>query len=182
MVVVSRSIHIKAPLERVFALLCDPAARSRLNPLANPIRAEVESHGPLGRGTVCHFRLQIGNRIVDYRTRITEFEPNWRIVSVSDSAIPFETRLEVYRENGGTRLTHTERFEPTDEMLAQVEPNGTLKRAVSLAYRLTRFLGAEEADRLRVRQEEMLGRRLEGNLEHWLTAIKQHLEGSGPTR
>ena len=29
MVVVSGSIHINAPVERVFDLMCDPAARSR---------------------------------------------------------------------------------------------------------------------------------------------------------
>ena len=40
---VSRNIHIAAPVERVFALMCDPAARTRLNPQATPLRVEIEN-------------------------------------------------------------------------------------------------------------------------------------------
>jgi uncharacterized protein YndB with AHSA1/START domain len=178
MVVVSRSIHIEAPPGRVFALLADPAGRARLNPQAKVIRVELESGAPLRRGSVCHFRLQFADRIADYRTCVTEFVPGERIVTVSDSAVPFETRLEAEPEATGTRLTQTESFEPTEEMLSRTEPDSALRRAVSFAFRLFQALGAEEAQRLRERQEENLRRRLEENLDRWLSAIKRHLEGA----
>ena len=85
MVVVSRHIHIDAPVDRVFALMANPAARAALNPFVTPIRVETEDNQPLHVGSVCHLRLQTGNRIVDYRTHVREFEPNRCIVSVSDS-------------------------------------------------------------------------------------------------
>ena len=47
MVVVSRSIQIQAPVARVFALMADPAAKAALHPLVQPIRVEIEDHGPL---------------------------------------------------------------------------------------------------------------------------------------
>jgi len=108
MLTVSRSIHIDAPVERVFALMADPLARSRLHPDAEPIRVEIEGGGPLRAGGVVHFRLQIGNRIADYRTRVRELDPARRIVSLSDSAVPFEVRIETEPEDRGTRLTQTE--------------------------------------------------------------------------
>ncbi len=176
MVVVTRSIHIAAPVERVFALMADPAARARLNPHSRPIRVEIEHGGPLRLGAVCHFRLQLGGRIVDYRTRVREFEPSRRIVSVSDTDIPFEIRIETVPEGSGTRLTQTERFEPDDDTLRAQLPddlNGTVLR---LAYAVALLLDAEWARRLRRQQEEMVEAALGERLEQWLAAIKQALE------
>jgi len=99
---VSRNIHIAAPVERVFALMCDPVARARLNPQVTPLRVEIENDTCLHEGSVCHFRIQLGQRIVDYRTRVREFVPQRRIVSVSDTAVPFEVIIETAAENDGT--------------------------------------------------------------------------------
>jgi uncharacterized protein YndB with AHSA1/START domain len=184
-VIVARSIRIAAPRERVFALLADPLQRSRLNPTATPIRVEIESAPddptpaapePLRLGSVCHFRLQVNGHIVDYRMRVVEFEPNRRIVSLSDSAVPFETHLEILAEDGGTRLTHTERFEPSDEMLSGAEADNRYERALDFAYGMIALVDSDAARALRERREERLARQLEANLERWLEAIRWHLE------
>ncbi len=176
MIVVSRDIHINAPVERVFALMADPAVKARLNPHDTPLRVEIEGDGHPRLGSVCHFRLQSGGRIVDYRTRVHEFEPNRLIVSVSDSAVPFEIRVETIAETGGTRLIQTECFEPTEEMLCRTLPETPANAVMEKIYRLLPFLDPEYAARVRRGREEMLVQKLGENLERWLVAIKQHLE------
>jgi carbon monoxide dehydrogenase subunit G len=178
MVVVSRSIHINAPVEHVFALMSDPAARSRLNPDIQPIRVEIESGSPLCQDSVCHFRLQVSGRIADYRTRVTEFVPGLRIVSVSDSAVPFEVSIETEPENGGTRLTQTERFEASEDMLDLAVADRATQRVLGFAYRLYLAFDTDAALRLKLREEELLIRKLEARLDRWLAAIQRHLESS----
>ncbi len=180
MVVVSRTIHVNAPVERVFALMADPAARSRLSPHAQPIRVEIEDGGPLRLGSVCHFRMQLGNRIVDYHTQVREFEPNRLIVSVSDTAIPFEIRITTLPEDGGTRLTQTESFEPDEATLRAQLPDDLNTAILRFAYAIALFVDAEWARRLRRRQEEIVEAALGERLECWLAAIKHALEGSSP--
>jgi uncharacterized protein YndB with AHSA1/START domain len=178
MVVVSRSIHIDAPVARVFALATDPAARSALNPGAVPIRVEAEDGGPVRVGTVWHFRLQLENRIVDYRTRVLAFEANRRIVSLSDSGVPFEVTLETVPEDGGTRLTQTERFEAPESALRTALPQTAETAVLDLAYRLALFLDLEAAQRMRARREALLAELLGAKLDRWLAAIRDHLEQS----
>lgn len=172
--IVSRSIHIDAPVERVFALVADPLERARLNPDAAPIRIEIENESPLRLGSICHYRLQVGRRIVDYRTRVREFVPNRRIASVSDSAIPIDLVIDTEEVDGGTRLTQTEVFEPSDEMLLESAPaNEPLRRFEWLLP----FLDLDYAGRVRRRREELLQEHLENRLDVWLAAIKRRLEG-----
>lgn len=176
MVIVKRSVRINAPIERVFALVADPAARSALSPTAQPIRVEVEGGQPLGPGSICHFRLQSGNRILDYRTCVEEFEPLRRIVSVSDSTIPFRVRLETESDADGTRLTQTESFEPTDAQLEAALPRNPLNQVLRLAYRMMLWADFDSARRLREEQEKALARSLEPAMDRWLAAIKTRLE------
>jgi hypothetical protein len=176
MITVSRNVFIETPVERVFALMADPAARSALSPHAKPIQADIEGGESLHVGSVCHFRLQMDNRIVDYHTRVREFSRNRLIVSVSDTAVPFQIRLETRPEGEGTRLTHTEQFEPTDEILRQALPPTLANLVLEKIYWLLPFLDTEYAARIQSEREEALANRLEENLERWLAAIKRHLE------
>lgn len=176
MVVVSRSVHIHAPVEQVFALMANPAARAALNPFVTPIRVETEDQQPLHVGSVCHFRMEIDHRIVDYRTRVREFETNRRIVSVSDSAVPFEIRLETHPEGDGTRLTQVESFEPSQEMLSELGKSERVRWLMRVLAPLMAFIDTDYALRVRRRQEELLEQRLAGNLDRWLEAIRAHLE------
>lgn len=176
MIVVSRSIHIRAPVERVFAFMADPVARSALAPHARPLLVGIEGGGPLRMGSVCHFRLQMNGRILDYRTRVRELVPDQRIVSISDSEVPFEIVLETTADRDGTRLTQTERFEPTEEMLQQALPPSPSNTAMEKIYQWLPFLDPEYAARVRHGRERMLARQLEENMEQWLAAIKRRLE------
>ena len=178
MIVVSRSIHIRAPVERVFALMADPVARSALSPHTHPLAVRIEGGGPLRAGSVCHFRLQMNDRILDYRMRVREFVSNQRIVSISDSEVPFEITLETMADRDGTRLTQTERFEPTEEMLRQALQQTPSSAAMEKIYQWLPFLDPEYATRVHSGREQMLAQQLEGNMEQWLTAIKQHLEAA----
>jgi hypothetical protein len=176
MVVVSGSIYIRAPVERAFALMCDPAARSRLQPDVKPLQVEIEGGGPLAVGRSCRFRLEIEGRIVDYRTRVTEFEPNRLLLTMSDSAVPFETRIETRPESDGTRLTQTERFEPTDEMLIETAESETSRNFLSWLEPILPLVDVDYARSVRKRQELELTHELEEKLGRWLLAVKRELE------
>jgi uncharacterized protein YndB with AHSA1/START domain len=175
---VSRHIHIAAPVERVFALMCDPAARAQLNPLVTPLRVEIENDSWLHQGSICYFRVQIGQRILDYRTRVQEFVPQQRIVSISDTAVPFEVAIETVADNGGTRLTQTERFEPTEDMLLAAG-DGAGSRLARLVQRTLSWIDSDYAVSERERQEQRLRDKLEANLAEWLNSIRLHLEAAG---
>lgn len=173
---VSRDTHVAAPVERVFQLVTDPALRAELNPEATPLR--VEADAPLHVGSVCHYRLQFGAHIVDYRMRVTELQPNRRLVSVSeDSDVRFEVAIELRPEADGTRLLQTERFEPSTGMLEAALPqgDGTLPGHVEQALL---FLDEDRALSLRQRQEDALRAALEDKLDYWLSAIKAQVERS----
>ena len=173
MVVVSRQVHIKAPVPRVFALIADPLARARLNPEVSPIDVRVEGDGPMAVGSRIHFQLKSGDRMMDYRAEVREFVPERRIVTVAQTKIPFEVRLETSAENGGTRLTQTESFEPSEDMLqAELTP---VSRLAWLRYALALF-GGDPLEQQRAEQEQLLAKRLGEKLESWLAAIKRELE------
>lgn len=175
--IVSCSIHIDAPVDRVFDLMCDPGRRAALNPNVIPLLAETEDGLPIHHGSVCHFQLRIGERIADYRLNIREVVPMRRIVAISDTAIPFETIMEVAAEDGGTRLTQTETFVPTDDMLREAVPPVPASRRLSrLLERLYPVIDGDSATSLRDRQEAALRNSLERKLALWLDAIRKHLE------
>lgn len=176
MIVVSQTVYVEAPVERVFALMADPAERSRLNPTATALVAEVEGGEPLGLGSVCHYRLQTGERIVDYRTRVRKFEPPHRIVSVSETPVPFEVKVELAPAATGTLLTQTETFEPSEAMLRDALPDRNQSGVVQLAYRMYLWLDTDAALEMRERQVQLLKDRLEANMRRWLEAIKAHFE------
>lgn len=180
MVVVSRSIQIQAPVARVFALMADPAAKAALNPLVEPIRVEIEDHGPLRLGSICRYRLQAGNRIIDYRGRVTAFAPERLIQSVTDSAVPFEIQVETAPADDGTVLTQTERFEATDTMRERALPPSLWERVTEFGHRVFVLTDLDTELRLRERQEQALADDLGDKLEQWLVAIKRHLETPAP--
>jgi len=163
-------------VERVFAFITDFAARARLNPLVVPIRVEIESGVPLQLGSICHFRLQSGNRVLDYRSRVTEYIPNRKIVTHSDTAVPFEICLETEPEHGGCRYTHTEQFEPSEAMLQEVPLPDSGKRFMAWLDTILLFLEPNAAERLRDQRETALRARLQENLLNWQAAIRRHLE------
>lgn len=178
MITVSRQIFIEAPVERVFALMADPVARSALSPHAQPIQVGIEGGGPMQAGSVCHFRLQLDNRIADYRTRVSEFSPNRRIITISDTSVPFRISVETRREGAGTRLSQTEQFEPSEEMRQQALTPGLANTVMEKIYRLLPFLDPDYAARIRRGREDKLVELPGEKLEQWLAAIKRQLESA----
>lgn len=176
LMLVSRSVHINAPVERVFALMCDPARRAGLNPAVTPLRVEIEGDGPLATGTICHFRLQTDSGIVDYHSRVREIVPYRKIVWSTDTAIPIEITLEVDAEDTGSRFTHSERFEPSAAMLETATPTSG-GRFLQWLDGLLPFLDSDAAERLHAQREQRLEEKLGRGLERWLTAIRLELEG-----
>src|SRR3990170_8445937 len=92
---------------------------------------------------------------------------------------PFEPRIGTRPEENGTRLTQTEQFEPTEDMLHQALPPTLTNAVMEKIYRLLPFLDPDYAARVRRGRENRLVEKLGEKLEHWLTAIKQHLESCG---
>jgi uncharacterized protein YndB with AHSA1/START domain len=180
MIAVSRSVFIEAPVERVFALIADPLARARLNPDVTPIDVRIEGGAPLTTGSRVHFRLQIGERVVDYQAEVREFLRNRRIVSMAQATVPFEVRLETEALDRGTRLTQTESFEASEELLEAQTPDGGPPPRLPWLGSILLLFYPEQAARLRQEREERLAERLGANMDRWLTAIKRDLErGAG---
>jgi len=178
MITVSRSLHIAAPPERVFALMIDARARARLNPHTEVIRVEVDGGGLLRPGATCHFALKHGEQKIEYTMRVTEFVPNERIVSEAHAAVPFTVRIETQPDAGGTRLTQTEFFEPTEAMLRDALSETESRSLLRIVSRLLMLMDSDAALRLRARQEEQLRRMLEQRLDEWLRGIKTALESA----
>src|SRR5574341_2142640 len=78
------TVEIAAPAGKVFALICDPLAKARLNPFVQVIRIERDDSGPLQEGGITFFRLQKGTRIFEYRTRCVGLTPDRLLESRSE--------------------------------------------------------------------------------------------------
>ncbi len=178
MITVSRSLHIDAPIERVFALMADARARAALSPHTKVVRVDVEGGGLLRPGAVCRFVLKRGNQKIEYHMRVIEFVENERIVSVAETAVPFTVRIDLKPEEGGTRLMQSESFEPTEAMLREAMTEAESRSLLSVVSRMLLWMDSEAAIRLRYRQEAQLRQLLERRLDDWLRAIKTALEAT----
>ena len=176
MITLSRSVLVDAPIERVFALIADARARAALSPHTKVVRVDVEGGGTLRAGSVCRFVLKRGAQKIEYRMRVTEFKTNERIVSVAETTVPFTVRIETRAEGGGTRLTQTESFEPTEGMLRDALSESESRSLMRVVSRMLLWMDSDAALRLRARQEEQLRELLERRLDDWLRAIKVALE------
>jgi hypothetical protein len=179
---IAQSVEIAVSPSAVFALVCDPEAKVRLNPSVQVIRIEAEGAGPLREGSVTLFRLQKGRRIFEYRMRCLRLIPGRLLETRAELPTCFTVRVEVVPIPGGTRLAQQEECEIDLAMLEGLPVSPRAERAWR-AMRLLTFVAPglaretyaillrERADALRV----VLQRELGG----WLEAIKRHLE-AGP--
>lgn len=177
---VTRNIDIAATGERVWALVTDPRRRAALNPAVRVIAVEIEGGGPLQRDSATRYRLEIGGQMMEYRTRVLEFVPNRRLVTYSDSAVPFETALELSPLPSGTRLSHSERLEPTAGMIQHAIDQIAGGRDVGVVERMALWLDGDASERLRDRALEHLESSLGVTLDRWLAAIRDDLETAPP--
>lgn len=177
---VARNLDIAASTERVWALVTDPRRRAALNPAIRVIEVVIDGGGALQRGSTTRYRLEIGGRVVEYRTRVLEFSANHRLVTRSDSGVPFETTLELTPLASGTRLSHSERLEPTAGMIQRAIDQLGAGRGLGWRERLTLWLDGDASERLRDRALEHLEVSLGVTLDQWLAAIRGDLEQGPP--
>jgi hypothetical protein len=174
-------VEIAASPAAVFALVCDPEAKARLNPSVQVIRVEAEQAGPLREGSAIFFRLQKGHRVFEYRTRCLRLIPDRLLETLAELPSRFRVRVELTPIPGGTRLEHREECEIDPAMLEGLPVSRRAERAWRFMHLLTfivpelvretyTILLRERADALRVV--------LQRELRHWLEAIKRHLESS----
>ena len=176
MVTVSSTIHIQQPLSVVFDLLADPSAKTALNAMVEPISVEIENHERLQLGSICHYRLNFGDTMLDYHGRVTAFEEGKLIESQTDSETPLTIRVETVADDNGTWIRQAESFEATDDMLDNALPHTVMEKVRRHAYRMLLWSEAQAAMRIREQREQQLAEMLKVNLDRWLTDIKHHLE------
>jgi hypothetical protein len=150
-----------------------------LNPNIRVIRVELEGEGPIGEGSVFYHRFQRGTRIIEYRSRCIRYVPPYHFQTRSETNPPFEVTVAVEPTPFGCLLTQREVLEVTPEMLDALEPpeakGGLFREVVRL---VSLFPGTRQLEsEIRAHQRERLKRRLTGELQAWLDAIKANFEG-----
>jgi Polyketide cyclase / dehydrase and lipid transport len=174
----SATVDIKAEPAEVFAVVSDLRRKALLNPNIQVIRVDLEGEEPVREGSVFYHRFQKGTRILEYRSRCMRLVPPWLFESRSETDPPFEVRVTVDPTPAGCRLTQQEEAEVTPELLDAFELAPTKLpsfRDIIFLFALfpsARPLGSE----LRAFQRERVTKKLTGELQSWLDAIRAHLE------
>jgi len=177
---VSRNIDIAVTPEQAWSLVADPRRRAAHNPAIKIIEVEIEGGGPLQPGSMTRYRLEIGGQRVEYRTRVLEMLPPRRLVTRSDSTVPFEATIELTPLKNGTRFTHTERLEPSAEMIQGAIDAIAGGESVGGLERMVLWLDGDASERLHDRAIKHLETSLGATLDLWLNAIRHDLESEAP--
>jgi len=179
MVRIEKSVLIRADPGLVFRLVADLPRKARLDPGITVLDVAQETEGPLGVGSVFHYRTVVAGRIAEYRSRCVAFDPGRLIETVSDSTPPFRVRVTVETTAGGTRLTQEERFALPPNRIPLPRPGERL------GHLLLRLLGEThslvQAPQSIAEEEREMEAMLRPCLARWLAAIKHHLEATQST-
>jgi Polyketide cyclase / dehydrase and lipid transport len=174
----SATVEIKAEQAEVFAVISDLRRKAFMNPNIQVIRVELEGEEPVREGSVFYHRFQRGTRILEYRSRCVRLVSPRLFESRSETDPPFEVRVTVDPTPTGCRLTQQEEAEVTSALLDAFEPAPTKLssfRDIMTLFALfpsARPLGSE----LKAFQRERVTRKLIGELQSWLDAIRAHVE------
>jgi len=176
---ICQSVEIAVSPSALFPLVCDPEARSRLDPAVRVIRVEVEGAGPLREGSIMFFRLQKGSRIFEYRTRCLRLVPERLLETQAELPTLFRVRVELVPIPGGTRLTQQEDCEVGLDMLEGLPVTRRAERvwrAMHLLHLVMPALARETFAVVLRERAEALRILMERELRAWLEAIKRHVE------
>ncbi len=174
MVEVEHSVDIDSDAETVFSLVIDIPRKARLDPNAKVLDVVQETEGPVGIGTVFHYRLVIEGRIADFRSRCIGFEPGTLLETVSDSDPPFTVRVTVTPTDHGARLMQKESFTVPRIHIPLPAADGWRGKLIRLMFGNR---DAIQQDPSASRDEELrMEAKLKRQLQRWLEAIKQELE------
>jgi hypothetical protein len=174
MVHIKETIDIKAEPAKVFALVTDVARKAEIDPNTRVLGVSQETEGPVGLGTVFHYRLVIEGKIADYRSTCTAFESGRMIETVSDSQPPFKIRVAVEPTTDGCRLTQEEAFSLPVIRVPVPQARGWLGNCFRLLFGDKEFLIQGPA--VVTREEARIQQRLQTRLARWLVAIKASIE------
>ncbi|MBI4635590.1 MAG: SRPBCC family protein [Candidatus Rokubacteria bacterium] len=179
----SASVDIRADAAEVFPLVSDLRRKARLNPGIEVIRIELLGGEPVREGSVFRHRFAKGGRIIEYRSRCVWCVPPRLFETRGETDPPFEVHVTVEPTPAGCRLTQRETVAIPPELLDVLDtgpaPARTFRDIVRLLplFPSARHLGSE----LWALQRERVARRLSGELETWLDAIRAHAEAA-PSR
>lgn len=120
MITVVETVQIEHPAEGVFAFIAEPTNRPRWDETV--VAEELTSPPPIGVGSTLRSQLRAMGREVEFRWRVTAFEPP-RTMSFVSTEGPLETSLvlELAASDAHTRLTATIEASPAG-MMRLLEP------------------------------------------------------------
>lgn len=155
---VTKTVQIKAPIESVFRTISDPANLLRLNlmpedSLIKLKHVEKITKGPMGTGSVWHFKGSFHRLAVEYDEQVIIWDPPRRLVTEQIGG-PFKTiRWEhlLAPVRSGTSETHTVEYVPPDSLQKSVDRR-RLRKHISESMETA-------TGRLKVFLEERQGRR-----------------------
>jgi hypothetical protein len=182
---VAEAVEVSAPPSAVFALVSNPLAKAKLNPLIQVIRIEREDPGPLRDGSITFLRLQKGRRIFECRTRCLRLVPDRLLENQAELPTLFRVQVEVEPIPRGARLTQREECEITLAMLEGLPVPRRAERAwrtIKILSLLAPSLARETYAVILRERAEALRVLMERELRGWLLAIKQHLESGAEGR
>ncbi|MDG2094772.1 MAG: SRPBCC family protein [Phycisphaerales bacterium] len=126
---------VDAEIDRVFEIFTD--LEGSLTRCKGIIGIELETTGPVGKGTIFKETRQVFSRESTETLEFTEFQPpsHWVISGVSCGA-QFTSRFDLQPEGGGTRVIvtiHVKPLNPFAWLMSLLAPllNGTMKRAIN---------------------------------------------------
>lgn len=168
---IQESIEIKAPADKVFALLKNVDARLRLNHFLNIVWIQKLTDGEPSAGSRFWIVANCGDKRLDCKIEWTEYEENRKIVSFEPIS---KTNLTLMLEETltGTVLTHKEEFEiPFDIVLKDELGEGEIPW-----WRKILFFAKPFPDIDYTHRSEKIKERLRAKLRTLLTIIKEKIE------
>lgn len=168
---IQESIEIKAPVDKVFALLKNLDARLRLNPFLEIVWIEKLTAGEPSVGSRFRIIADCGGRRLDFISEWLEYEENKKIVSC-ESNKKIKLTLILEETFAGTLLTHKEEVEIPFEIVFQEDfDEGEIPLWKKILFFTKPFPNIEYTAKA-----EMVKERLRGNLKTLLNIIKEKIE------
>lgn len=139
------SVTIRAPIERVWQLIDDPAQLSRWMEGLIESRDLAEGGRPRGIGTRFVQRIREGGREAEYQGEITDYEPPARLgLTIGNRIFGMRVHYRLERVDEGTRLDYS----------AELERGGALVRVLGTLFGwLTRRILRQQMARLKALAE-----------------------------
>lgn len=169
---IEASIEINAPPAAVFAVAADLCRRARLNPNWTVLDCEPLD-GPMHVGARYRFITRRGEILTDHVSRVTVYEPPWRLVLCSETYPDLEIHLTVSAAPGGARLAHAESFNKLPAV------PGPPAQPRSFGTTLRQWLMFEQegyAEAVADEVHDTMQAQIQGEIQAWLAAIKQAIE------